>query len=108
MSSPRRDRNTTQVRRKFMSSGSRWKFLCAQIAVFAMLTITAAPLAAHNGKPAPFNDLPSYLACIQKNHKALLIDNVPIAQTGARAMQEATVSPHSVQAVDAWKHRHAF
>jgi hypothetical protein len=91
-----------------MSSGSRWKFLCAQIAVFAMLTITAAPLAAQTGKPAPFKDLPSYLAWMQKNHKAPFIRNFPIAQTGARALQEATVSTHSVQAVDAWRHRHAF
>jgi hypothetical protein len=55
----------------------------------AILLLMATPLWAQSGKPAPFTDFPSFVAWIQRNHKAPFNRNgVAMLQAGAKASED--------------------
>ncbi len=68
------------------------KFLAQNFVAAAMLFLMAAPLHAQSGKPAPFKDVPSYIAWMKQNHKA------PFNLAGATLTQASAKSHVAAQA----------
>ncbi len=67
-----------------MKAIERRNNLPAKLAIVAVLLLAAAPLWAQSGQPAPFKDVPSYVAWMQKHHKA------PFNRSGAATSQTHT------------------
>jgi hypothetical protein len=68
----------------------------------AVLLLISVPLRAQTGKSAPFTDFPSYVAWMEKNHKAPFNRNGAVMPPGgAKALQEAQVNTHTLKAQNA-------
>src|ERR1700675_1143513 len=61
----------------------------ATLASGAILFLTAAPIWAQTDKPAPFKDFQTYVAWMQKNHKAPFNRSALMPPGAAKALLEA-------------------
>ena len=85
------------------------KTLGTKLVSGGILLLMAGPLWAQSGNPAPFKDLPSYVAWMQKNHKApLSLNGAMMPAGGAQALRQAQVKTQTLQAQNAAAGRHAF
>ncbi|MGA8229958.1 MAG: hypothetical protein WB795_00650 [Candidatus Acidiferrales bacterium] len=76
------------------------KTLPTKVVCGAILSLMAVPLWAQTGKPAPFTDFPSYVAWMQKNHKAPFNrSGAMLPQGGANALQQAQARAQAAAAV---------
>src|SRR5450631_4548199 len=88
----------------------KWNFeatLRVKLLAAALLLFVAGPLSAQTGKPAPFTDYSSYVAWMQKNHKAPF-KGVPAPRAGARALQHAQSKTNSLEAANEAASRNFF
>ncbi|HTP45224.1 MAG TPA: hypothetical protein VMJ13_11690 [Candidatus Acidoferrum sp.] len=84
------------IQRKF-TRAQRVNFVSA-----AILFLMAAPLWAQSGKPAPFKDFQTYVAWMQKNHKAPFSrSGAMMPQGGVKALLEAQAKMHAAEAQNA-------
>jgi hypothetical protein len=67
----------------------------ATLIIAVILFVFAAPLRAQTDKPAPFKDFQSYVAWMQKNHKAPFSRSAVMPQGAAKAMVEAQARMHA-------------
>jgi len=83
--------------------------IAANLLVAAALLLLAAPLCAQSDKPAPFKDIPGYVAWMKANHKApfnLIGANMPTGS--AKALLEPRAKANSLNARPAANSQRAY
>ena len=82
------------------------KTLRLKLLTGVILLLMAVPLGAQSSTPAPFKDFPSYVAWMQKNHKAPFNRSAVVIPQGAAKALQATQA--KMQALSARTAQHAY